>query len=199
MSTIEYYYAGYSAYAYLGHAELLRIAKAAKRRIDHRPFDLRKLIEASGAPAFGNRSDAHNNYFFGREIIRWAEFRGIPVLKGTPTHHHHDITLSNCMLIAGLVQGLNIDRLSHEMLRAHWAEDFDLDDPDDLRKIGERADVDAEPLLKAATSDDVRRIYQQNTEEAIKQSLFGSPTYFVDGDMFYGQDHLEVMAHTLGV
>ncbi|MDF2368840.1 2-hydroxychromene-2-carboxylate isomerase [Sneathiella sp.] len=198
MSRIEYYYAGYSAYAYLGHAELLKIAHAAGREIDHRPFDLRKLIEATGTTAFGNRSQAHKDYFFGREIVRWAEYRGIPVLDHTPTYHHHDITLSNCMLIAGLVQGLNIDRLSDEMLRAHWAEDFDLDNPDDLRKIGERAGINPDPLLNAAASEEVRKIYAQNTEEAIRLSLFGSPTYFVDGDMFYGQDHLEVMAHTLG-
>lgn len=199
MPTIEYFYAGYSAYAYLGHAELLRIANTAGRKVDHRPFDLRKLIEATGTTAFGNRSQAHKDYFFGREISRWAEYRNIPVLDHTPTYHHHDITLSNCMLIAGLLQGLNIDRLSHEMLRAHWAEDFDLDNADDLRTIGERASVDPEPLLKAAASEEVRKIYAQNTEEAIKLSLFGSPTYFIDGDMFYGQDHLEVMAHILGV
>ena len=199
MPTIEYFYAGYSAYAYLGHAELLRIAEAAGREIDHRPFDLRALIEATGTTAFGNRSQSHKDYFFGREIVRWAEFRNIPVLGRTPTYHHHDITLSNCLLIAGLVQGLNIDRLSHEMLRAHWVEDFDLDNIDDLKKIGERAGIDPAPLLETATSQEVRKIYTRNTEEAIKRHLFGSPTYFIDGDMFYGQDHLEMMARTLGI
>ena len=105
MTAIEYFYAGYSAFAYLGHAELLRIAKTAERKIDHRPFDLRKLIEKTDAPAFGNRSQAHKDYFFGREIVRWAEYRNVPVLNRTPTYHHHDITLSNCMLIAGWSKG----------------------------------------------------------------------------------------------
>jgi 2-hydroxychromene-2-carboxylate isomerase len=36
-----------------------------------------------------------------------------------------------------------------------------------------------------------------NTEEAINRSVFGSPTYFVDGDMFYGQDHLEIVERAL--
>jgi 2-hydroxychromene-2-carboxylate isomerase len=199
MQTIEYFYAGYSAYAYLGHAELLRIASVAGRKIDHRPFDLRALIEATGTPAFGNRSPAHKEYFFGREIVRWAEFRNIPVLDRTPTYHHHDITLSNCMLIAGLVQGLNIDQLSHEMLRAHWVEDFDLDKVEDLTTIGERAGVDPAPLLAAANSEEVKKIYIRNTEEAIERHLFGSPTYFIDDDMFYGQDHLEMMARILNI
>ena len=83
------------------------------------------------------------------------------------------------------------------MLHAHWVEDFDLDNMDDLKKIGERAGIDPAPLLETAASEDVRRIYCENTEEAIERHLFGSPTYFVDGDIFYGQDHLELIAHTL--
>jgi len=51
--------------------------------------------------------------------------------------------------------------------------------------------------MKQAASSDVRQIYQRNTEEAIARSVFGSPTYFLDGDMFYGQDRLEMMEHVL--
>ena len=49
----------------------------------------------------------------------------------------------------------------------------------------------------AATSPEVAAIYEANTAEAIERSVFGSPTYFVDGDMFYGQDHLELVARAL--
>jgi 2-hydroxychromene-2-carboxylate isomerase len=43
----------------------------------------------------------------------------------------------------------------------------------------------------------VQRQYQANTDEAIRRSVFGSPTYFVDGDMFYGQDRLEMVERAL--
>ena len=36
-----------------------------------------------------------------------------------------------------------------------------------------------------------------SAEEAIARSVFGSPTYFVDGDMFYGQDRLELVERAL--
>ena len=199
MAVIEYFYAGYSAFAYIGHAELLHIAKAANRKIDHRPFDLRKLVATTGAPPIASRTQAHKDYFFGREIERWAEYRNIPIMTGTPTYHAHDITLSNCLLIAALVQGLNIDKLSLEMLHAHWVDDFDLNNPEHLTKICARAGVDPSPLLSAALSSEVREIYDKNTEKAIRRSAFGSPTYFIDGDMFYGQDHLELIAHTLKI
>jgi 2-hydroxychromene-2-carboxylate isomerase len=43
----------------------------------------------------------------------------------------------------------------------------------------------------------VQATYETNTEEAIRRSVFGSPTYFVDGDMFYGQDHLAQVERAL--
>jgi len=190
LKKIEYFYAGYSAFAYIGSAEFMRIARATEREIDHRPIDLRKVVAAASPSAFGTRSPQHKAYYFGREIERWAEHWNIPIMKGSPTYHSNDITLSNCMLIAGLVMEMDIDALAHEMLRAHWVDDYDLDNQADLEKIARNIDIDPAPLLDAARSPEVKAIYQTNTEEAIERSVFGSPTYFVDGDMFYGQDHL---------
>ena len=64
-------------------------------------------------------------------------------------------------------------------------------------RLGNEAGVDAARLLAAANSGEVQAIYRSNTAEAIERSVFGSPTYFVDGDMFYGQDHLELVARAL--
>lgn len=197
MATIEYFYAGYSAFAYIGSAELQRIAQEAGCEIDHRPIDLRQVVARSGTIPPPERTEAHRDYYFGREIIRWAEHRNIPVMSGKPTHHDNDITLSNCMLIAGQLQGVDMDRLSHEMLKAHWVDDYDLDNRDDLMRIGQAAGIDPVPLLDTAMTATVRDIYEKNTKEAIARSVFGSPTYFVEGDMFYGQDHLELVARAL--
>jgi 2-hydroxychromene-2-carboxylate isomerase len=194
MSKIEYFYAGYSAFAYIGSAEFMKIAKSSGRDIDHRPFDLRKVVAINGPAPVTARSSAHRDYYFGREIERWAEERKIPILADTPTHHANDITLSNCLLIAGLVLGHNIDDLAHEMLKSHWLDNFDLDNAEDLAKICRAVDLDPVLLLETAVSKEVKDIYTVNTNEAIDRSVFGSPTYFVDGDMFYGQDHLEMVA-----
>ena len=48
-----------------------------------------------------------------------------------------------------------------------------------------------------AETPEINAVYEANTDEAIERSVFGSPTYFVDGDMFYGQDHLELVERAL--
>jgi 2-hydroxychromene-2-carboxylate isomerase len=197
MPEIEYFYSAHSAYAYLGSARFAEIARAANRRIAHKPVDLRKVVAVTGPGSTSRRAPERRSYFFGREIERWAEFRSAPVMQGFPTHHDNDITLPNGMLIAGFLQGINIDRLAHCLLEAHWRDDADLADSETLTRLGKTSGVDPAPLLEAALSPETQAVYARNTEEAINRSVFGSPTYFVDGDMFYGQDHLEMVERAL--
>lgn len=194
---IEYFYSAHSAYAYLGSAHLMQIAAAAGKPVVHRPMDLRQVVAAARGPDFKGYSAAHMAYFFGREIDRWAEYRDAPVLGFRPTHHDNEIATSNCLLIAAMEQGENIDRLAHTLLEAHWRHDADLADGATLARLARTAELDGEALLAAAKSPEVTKIYEANTEEAIRRSVFGAPTYFVDGDMFYGQDRLEMLERAL--
>ncbi len=198
MAEIEYFYSAHSAFAYLGSARLMEIAGATGCRIVHKPMDLQRVVAVTGPGATNGRTPERRAYFSGREIERWAEARDAPVMEGWPTHHDNDMTLCNGMLIAGLLQGHEIDRLAHRLLEAHWRDDADLADRDSLLKLGAEVGLEEpEALLAAALSPEVQAVYEANTEEAIHRSVFGSPTYFVDGDMFYGQDHLELVEWAL--
>jgi 2-hydroxychromene-2-carboxylate isomerase len=194
---IEYFYSAHSGYAYLGSARLMAIAREAGRPIVHRPMDLRRVVAVTGPGATNALTPQRRAYFSGREIQRWAQYREAPVLPHRPTHHDNALDLANGMLIAGLEQGLNIDGLAHELLQGHWRYDADLADRETLSRLASAAGIEPGPLLDAALSPAIQAIYEANTEEAIRRSVFGSPTYFVDGDMFYGQDHLELVARAL--
>lgn len=197
MNEIEYFYSAHSSFAYLGSARFREIAAAGKRRIAHRPIDLSLVVEATGPGWNGDRTPSRRAYFFGRDIEHWAEVRSVPMLGRRPTHHDNDMTLANCMLIAAQKQGADADALAHAMLEAHWRDDADLADAGTLAALATRAGLDPAPLLDAALAPETGAIYQSNTEEAISRSVFGSPTYFVDGDMFYGQDRLELVERAL--
>lgn len=196
MKIIEYFYSAHSAYAYIGSQLFMDIAKAGGRRIEHRPMDLRAVVAATGPGAHNSRTPQHRAYFSGREIERWAEARGVDILPW-PKHHANDIALSNSMLIAAISHELDVDALAHRFLEAHWRDDADLAAPDTLETLTRDVGIDPAPLLDAVHSADVKAVYEKNTAEAIERSVFGSPTYFVDGDMFYGQDHLELVARAL--
>lgn len=197
MADIEYFYSAHSSFAYLGSAHFMEIAAAAGRNIVHKPVDLNRVVTAAGAGRFAERSPAHQIYYFGREKERWAEWRNVPMIQEYPPNHRGDMSLSNGMLIAAMQQGHNIDQLAHEMLQAHWRDGADLTDRAALEQATRAAGLEPGPLLEAALSPEIQAIYQANTEEAISRSVFGSPTYFVEGDMFYGQDRLEMVQRAI--
>ena len=192
-NVIEYFYSAHSAYAYLGAPKLTEIARAAGWQVVHRPFDFLPVVDAAGAQDLKARSPAHIEYFFGRELSRWAQWRDLAILDHRPTYHDNPLGTANGMIIASD----NPDHLSFAILQAHWRDDADIADTTTLLQIAHDSGEDGEALLKAAASGAVMAQHAANTAEAIARNLFGSPTYFVHGDMFYGQDRLEMLAHAI--
>jgi 2-hydroxychromene-2-carboxylate isomerase len=195
-ATIDYYYSTRSIYAYFGAERIVALARQAGRRLVHKPIDLSRVVPASGSLAFDQRPSSHKHHFFGREIERWSEYLGIPVLTD-PVHHFGDRTLSSGWVIAAQQQGADVDRLHIAILRALWQDDRDLSDAQVLSQITHEAGLDPAPLLAVALGAEVQAIFANNTEEAVARGVFGSPTYIVDGEMFYGQDRLMMVERAL--
>lgn len=191
---IEYFYSAHSAYAYLGAWEVQRIADAAGWTIVHRPFDFAPVMAAAGSVGFKKRSAAHIDYFFGRDMYRWAEVRNLPMIRYRPTYHDNPLARPNGMIIAA---GKANGPLSRAILQAHWRDDADISDPATLIKIADDLGLDGTRLVALAESDEVQAQHSENTNEAIERSVFGSPTYFVRGDMFYGQDRLALVERAI--
>lgn len=197
MTKIEYVYSAHSAYAYLGSAELMRICKRHDVTLVHKPVLLTPVVEAQGSQPFRARSQAHVDYFFGREIERWAEYRNVPIVNFRPTDHDADYALASGMIIALGEIGTDSDAMAHALLEAHWHADADLSDKGTLANVATDLGHDAEMLLQQAASDPVQARLRANSDWARDQHVFGSPTYIVDGDPFYGQDHLALVERAI--
>jgi 2-hydroxychromene-2-carboxylate isomerase len=197
MKKIEYFYSAHSAFAYLGSAALMRLCADHACQLIHRPIALSPVVEAVGGRSFAGRTQAHVDYFFGREIERWAEWREVPIIRFRPTHHDAPYELASRMILATGATGPQADLLSHAILQAHWRDDADLSDPEVLADVASSVGLDADRLIADARSDSMGDTFHANTTEAIDRNVLGSPTYMLDGDSFYGQDRLEMLARAL--
>ena len=197
MRTIEYVYSAHSAFAYLGSARLMQICADHDVKLVHRPILLSPVVEAQNSLPFGERTQAHVDYFFGREIERWAEYRDVLVISRRPTFHDADYRLASGMIMALGESGPFVDALAHALLTAHWRDDADLSNTQTLADIAGSLGHDADRLLEEGRSVSIQRKLEQNSQWAKDNSVFGSPTYIVDGDPFYGQDRLELVEHAL--
>lgn len=100
-------------------------------------------------------------------------------------------------MIAAQRMGADADALSHAILEGLWRFDRDIADPAVLADLARGCGLDPAPLLAAARTPEVQAAFEANTADAIARYVIGSPTYVVDGDAFYGQDRLPMVARAL--
>jgi len=83
----------------------------------------------------------------------------------------------------------------HAAYRARWTDARDLSDPAVLTQLIEDAGLDPESVLERASSQDIDQQLTKQTQDAIERGVFGVPTLFVGGEMFWGNDRFEVAKH----
>ena len=71
-----------------------------------------------------------------------------------------------------------------------WEEGLNLSDPTVIHARLAKHSIHAEPLLQAIQSAEVKSALLDNTQKAFDRGAFGSPTFFVDQEIFFGKDRL---------
>ena len=71
-----------------------------------------------------------------------------------------------------------------------WEEGLNLSDPTVIHATLAKHSIPAEPLLQAIQSAEVKSALLDNTQKAFDRGAFGSPTFFVDQEIFFGKDRL---------
>ena len=192
---IDYFYTHASPWAYLGSVRFKSIADRASAVINYRPCNLGKIFPLSGGVTLPKRSEQRKRYRM-FELKRWRDHLGIEIIL-EPAFERADDTLANRMVIAADKQGLETNRLSYAILRGLWAEQRNIAEDAELATIASSQGMDGTALLAAAKSDEIGGIYDAYTDEAIKQQVFGAPTYIIDGEPFWGQDRLDFVERAL--
>jgi 2-hydroxychromene-2-carboxylate isomerase len=195
MAEIDYYFTLVSPFAYLGHRALLDLAEAKRVTLRYKPVMLGKVFENSGAVPLAQRPKPRQDYRF-LELQRWRARRGLP-LNLKPKHFPSNPALADKSVIALAEAGRNPGAYAESVFRACWAEERDIADRAVLAETLAAAGHDPDAMLRAAESEAVQRTYEANTAEAVRINAIGSPTYVLNGEVFWGQDRLELLADAL--
>jgi 2-hydroxychromene-2-carboxylate isomerase len=79
-----------------------------------------------------------------------------------------------------------VDAAFHHM----WAEPKKMDDPEIAAAALTASGLDGKKLLARAGEADVKAKLIENTQAAVERGAFGSPTFFVGSEMFFGKEQL---------
>ena len=196
MPHIDYYFVTVSPWAYLAGDRLEAMAGRHGATVSYRPVDLGKVFAATGGLALKDRSQARQDYRL-QELARAQAKTGLP-LNIHPAHFPTNPAPSSYAIIAAQKEGGEVGRLVQAIMRSCWADEKNIAEDEVIRACLEEAGFDPSladsGLLTGAT------VYEENTEAAIREGVFGSPFYVVDsGQKFWGQDRLEDLeAHLAG-
>lgn len=76
---------------------------------------------------------------------------------------------------------------------AYFTREEDISQDDVLAAICRQVGIDADAFLAGIAQPDIKEQLKANTDEAIRRGAFGSPTFFVGDDMYFGNDRLALV------
>ena len=141
MIELPCFYTLSSPWAYLGGPKLQDIVRRHRARLVLKPFDFQEVVPKTGGVPIRTRPQPRRDYH-AVELARWRDYLGLP-LNLTPRHYPMSNPAVNWnkhagwMVIAARQAGLDAFPLSHAILRALWAEEGDISDPDTRRRIAD--------------------------------------------------------------
>ena len=174
-----------SPYAYLAWLRMPAIAARHGRTLEPVPVLLAGLLNAVGSvgPA---EIPAKRVYVF-KQTFRIAHEQGAPF---TPPPSHPFNPLLSLRVTAAVDDVEARTRLVTALYTAAWGEGRGIETPEQVGAVLTAAGFDAQALLAAAATPEVKGRVRRNTEEALAQGTFGVPSVLVDGEMFWGVDSL---------
>lgn len=192
---IDYYFSLQSPWAYIGHALFTQVASDYGCRINYRPVTLVDLFSETGGLPLAKRHPVRQRYRI-LELQRWRDKRGLD-LRLHPAHWPFNAALADKLVIAMVEAGHDSEPYLRLAFPAIWQQERDLGDPAVLTELVNAARLPGPALLERARSAEVGARYEKNREEAVAADVFGSPVYVLDGEVFWGQDRIELLADAL--
>jgi 2-hydroxychromene-2-carboxylate isomerase len=193
--TVEFLFDVVSPTAYLAYKRLPDIAERTGATIKWTPVFLGAIMQATGNAPPG-KVPAKGKYM-NRDMERCAARYDIPFVLN---RHFPVNTLALQRAAVAVLDEQGEDafvRLIDACFDAIWAEGKNLGDPDVAAEVLSAAGFDPEALAARTADPAIKAKLKENTDGAVARGVFGAPTFFVDDEMYFGQDRLDYVEDAL--
>ncbi|WP_292456146.1 2-hydroxychromene-2-carboxylate isomerase [Methylibium sp.] len=185
---LEFWFEFGSNYSYLSVMRIERIAAHASVPIEWRPFLLGPIFKSFGWTSSPFVLQREKGVYVWKDMARQCGKFGIPWRQ--PSVFPRVALLPMRVATMGAQQPW-IGRFCREMMSRNFAADEDIQQVPVVHDVLFGLGLPADALIEGAQSDDVKAQLRARTEEAKARGIFGAPTFFVAGEMFWGNDRLD--------
>ena len=190
---LEFYFDVGSPTAYLAHKRLGQLAAQYPLTVVLRPMLLGGVFKATGNTSPVTIA-AKGRYMLEHDLPRFARRYGVTL------NFNPHFPINTLPLMRGALAAAELDceePYVTAMFDAIWVAGADLGDPAVTADVLQAAGLDAEALMSLAQEPAIKAALVSATEAAVARGVFGAPTFFVDDDMYFGQDRLDFIEEAL--
>ncbi len=190
MRKIEFHFDFGSPNAYLSHLVIPEIEKRTGVTFEYVPVLLGGVFKLTNnrSPAESLKGIRNKPEYERLETARFIRRHGITRFTTNPY-----FPVNTLVLMRGAIAAESIgifSRYVDEVYRHMWADPKKMDDPAVLQKALEESGLPAKRILALAQTPEVKERLLENTRRSVERGTFGSPTFFVGDEIFFGKDRL---------
>lgn len=190
MANVEFHFDFGSPNAYLSHLVIPEIEKRTGVKFEYVPVLLGGVFKLTNnrSPAESLKGIKNKPEYERLETNRFLRRHNITRFKSNPF-----FPVNTLVLMRGAIAARSLDifeRYVDEMYRHMWAEPKKMDDPSVMRAAFEESGIDGERILELVQTPEVKDRLLENTRRSVERGTFGSPTFFVGDEIFFGKDRL---------
>jgi len=176
--------------AFLSHEAIPAIEKRSGAKFEYVPILLGGIFKATNnkSPAETLAGVKNKREFHALETERFVRRFGVKPYIWNPFFPVNTLNLMRAAVAAQLdgIFEKYVDAAFHHM----WVEPKKMDDPEVAAKAFTASGLDAAKLFARAQEPEVKAKLIENTQAAVERGAFGSPTFFVGKEMFFGKEQL---------
>jgi len=198
MARAEFHFDFGSPNAYLSHLVIPAIERRTGVAFEYVPVLLGGVFKLTGnrSPAESLAGIRNKPEYQQLETERFLARHGITRYTRNPF-----FPVNTLLLMRGGVAARRLglfERYVDEVFRHMWAEPKKMDDPDVARAALTESGLNADRILATAQEQDVKDEPLANTQHSVERGTFGSPTFFVGDEIYFGKDRLRDVEEALG-
>ena len=176
--------------AFLSHEAIPAIEKRTGAKFEYVPILLGGIFKATNnkSPAETLAGVKNKREFHAIETERFLKRFGVKPYTWNPNFPVNTLNLMRAA-VAAQMEGVfaeYVEAAFHHM----WVEPKKMDDPEVAAKALAASGLDAAKLLARSQDANVKAKLIENTQSAVERGAFGSPTFFVGKEMFFGKEQL---------
>jgi 2-hydroxychromene-2-carboxylate isomerase len=193
MADVDFFFDFISPYTYLARTQLDGIAARTGARFKMWPMHLLNLMKIVGNTPTTVVCKNKRRYA-GQDIARWRARYQVPFKANPHLRGDRSLTLRGALV----AQEMNLEeQYNRAVFSAFWTDAVNVTDRGEVVRHLEAAGLDGSSILNKAEESQYAKRLESNTQIAAERGVFGSPTFILGDDLFFGNDRLDLLEATL--